>query len=279
LGRDRFGLWAEVRIQPAQGRPVIQRLRWIPPGHFQMGSPDDEPGRWDNEGPRHEVTLASGFWLFDTPVTQALWQAVMADNPSEFQTPDRPVEQVSWDDSQAFIERINQRLPGLGLSLPSEAQWEYACRAGTTTALYNGPIEIFGDANAPALDPIAWYGGNSAVDFELDNGQDMSWLSDRQYPQGKGGSHPVGRKLPNAWGLYDMLGNVWEWTADAWQDSYAGAPPDGSARPGQPGVRRVLRGGSWINRARDARSAVRRGDEPGRRSVNLGLRCARVQVR
>ncbi|MCP3883121.1 MAG: formylglycine-generating enzyme family protein, partial [Sulfitobacter sp.] len=155
-GQDRFGVFIAFTLDD-----VTQRLRWIPPGRFQMGSPDGEPGRWSAEGPRHQVTLTEGFWLFDTPCTQALWEAVMGENPSRFKGPDRPVEQVSWDDAQGFIERINTRIPGLNLLMPREAQWEHACRAGTETALYTGAIKIIGEHNAPALDPIAWYGGNS----------------------------------------------------------------------------------------------------------------------
>ncbi|MBF0371645.1 MAG: formylglycine-generating enzyme family protein, partial [Magnetococcales bacterium] len=182
MGRDRHGLWGEFVVGEAR-----QKLRWIPPGRFTMGSPEDEPGRFDREGPRHEVVIGQGYWLFDTPCTQALWQAVMGENPSKFQTPDRPVEQVSWDDVQEFINRINERVSGLELTLPSESQWEYACRAGSTTALYSGAIEILGERNAPALDPIAWYGGNSGVDFDLDNGWDSSDWSEKQYPHEKAG--------------------------------------------------------------------------------------------
>lgn len=132
-GSDRFGLWSEIAIESSQGEPVIQCLRWIPPGRFWMGSPKDEPERWDDEGPQHRVTISQGFWLFDTACTQVLWQAVMGSNPSAFKGADRPVETVSWNDCQDFLKRLNERLPGLDLSLPTEAQWEYACRAGTTT--------------------------------------------------------------------------------------------------------------------------------------------------
>ncbi|MCP5089622.1 MAG: formylglycine-generating enzyme family protein, partial [Gammaproteobacteria bacterium] len=142
-GHDRFGVFIAFTLDD-----VTQRLRWIPPGRFRMGSPEDEPGRWSDEGPRHQVTLTEGFWLFDTPCTQALWEGVMGENPSEFKSPERPVEQVSWDDAQGFIERINERIPDLGLSLPSEAQWEHACRARTETALYTGAINIMGERNA-----------------------------------------------------------------------------------------------------------------------------------
>ncbi|MFO7641709.1 MAG: formylglycine-generating enzyme family protein, partial [Candidatus Competibacteraceae bacterium] len=161
IGRDRFGLWCEIAVEPGRGEPVIQRLRWIPPGRFWMGSPEDEPGRYINESPRHQVTLTEGYWLFDTPCTQALWEAVMEKNPSRFQSPTRPVEQVSWDDAQDFLKQLNGRIPNLNLALPSEAQWEYACRAGTETAIYTGDLEILGQCNAPALDPIAWYGATA----------------------------------------------------------------------------------------------------------------------
>jgi formylglycine-generating enzyme required for sulfatase activity len=287
MGRDRFGLWADMAIEGAGRPPVVQRLRWIPPGRFIMGSPDDEPGRREAEGPRHEVALASGYWLFDTPCTQELWEAVIGGSPSEFRTPDRSVEGVSWDDTQDFLARLNERLadqigPGEGAGrfiLPSEAQWEYACRAGADTALYTGPIEILGAANAPALDAIAWYGGNSSVDFELPNGRKRSWLREMQYPEGNAGTHPVKGKLPNPWGLHDMLGNVYEWVQDSWHDNYEGAPVDGSAWESvDPGAARVIRGGSLDSEARFCRCAYRSRRGPGGRGHNLGFRCARAQV-
>ncbi len=279
-GDDRFGLWAELAVETRHGS-ARQRLRWIPPGRFLMGSPEDEPRRWDDEGPQHEVTLAAGFWLFDTPCTQALWQAVMGENPSQFRSPDRPVERVSWNDVQTFLERINDLVPGLGLSLPSEAQWEYACRAGTQAALYTGPIEILGANNAPALDPIAWYGGNSGVGFDLAEGEDSSAWPEKQHPHTQAGTRIVGLKAPNRWGLYDMLGNVDEWCPDPWHESYDGAPEDGSAwqQPeADPGARRVIRGGSCYAHARLVRSACRGGRAPGRRDGALGFRCARAQA-
>jgi formylglycine-generating enzyme required for sulfatase activity len=271
-GEDRQGVFVAFTLGE-----VTQRLRWIPPGRFEMGSPDGEPGRDDDEGPRHTVYLSRGYWLFDTPCTQALWQEVMGSNPSMFQSPDRPVEQVSWDDVQGFLDRINGRIPGLELVLPTEAQWEYACRAGTDTALYTGGIEIKGDANAPALDPIAWYGGNSGVDFELDNGLERTWLSDMQFPEGKAGTHPVGRKDRNPWGLYDMLGNVWEWCADGWRPYDADWKLD-PVGPSEAGADRVIRGGSWDYDARYCRSAYRIDGLPDYRNDYLGFRCARVQA-
>ena len=176
------------RVQPAS---VRQRLRWIPPGRFLMGSPDDEEGRGSDEGPQHEVTIGSGFWMFDTPCTQALWEALMGKNPSRFQSRDRPVESVTWKDCQEFLRRLNAKV-GLSLSLPSESQWEYACRAGTTEATYAGPLEIKGINNAPILDAIAWYVGNSGIDFELSNGYDASNWPEKQFTFGRG--DPSGRQ-------------------------------------------------------------------------------------
>ena len=223
-GQDRYGVFVEFTLQE-----VIQRLRWIPPGRFWMGSPEEETRglakeEWerawfDAEHPRHSVTLTEGYWLFDTPCTQALWEAGMGENPSRFKSPTRPVEQVSWHDVQDFLTQINARLPGLDLVLPSEAQWEYACRAGTETAIYTGDLAILGVCNAPALDPIAWYGGNSGVDFDLKDGHDSSNWPGKQYPHTRAGTRPVGLKWVNPWGLYDMLGKVWEWTQDHWHDS------------------------------------------------------------
>jgi len=272
-GQDEIGVWVEFTLSE-----VSQRLRWIPAGVFEMGSPNDEPGRREGEGPQHRVAISQGYWLFDTPVTQALWHALMNTNPSHFQTPERPVERVSWDDCQDFLRRINERIPGLDLCLPSEAQWEYACRAGEPGALYTGAMDIKGDANAPNLDPIAWYGGNSGVGFELEEGDQISYLEDRQFDQNPSGTHPVGQKRANPWGLYDMLGNVWEWTADAWHENYQGAPEDGSVwSEGRAGAERVFRGGSWVDEARLCRSACRSGLAPDLRDGDLGFRPARVQ--
>ena len=278
IGRDRFGLWCEIAVDPGRGEPVIQRLRWIPPGRFWMGSPEEEPGRFDNEGPRHRVTLTEGYWLFDTPCTQALWEAVMEKNPSRFQSPTRPVERISWDDAQIFLRKINKQIPNLNLVLPSEAQWEYACRAGAETAIYTGDLRILGKYNAPALDPIAWYGGNSGVDFDLTNGFDSSGWPEKQYPHTRVGTHSVKLKRANPWGLYDMLGNVLDWTQDHWHDGYQGAPTDGSAWEERDiSVRRVVRGGAWDGNARYVRASCRVGRRPGYRSDLIGFRCARVR--
>ena len=277
IGRDHHGLFTVFTVPDTE---VSQRMRWIPPGRFWMGSPEDEPGRFDNEGPRHLVTLEHGFWLFDTPCTQALWQVVMGDNPSHFITPGRPVDTVSFDDARDFIGKLNGRLDGLDLTLPSEAEWEYACRAGTEDATYAGPMTILGENHAPVLDPIAWYGGNSGREFDLDNGFDVHSLREKQYDAPRAGTRIVGQKAANAWGLYDMLGNVWEWCADRYHRSYDGAPSNGLPRldAGRQGAAaRVLRGGSWINVARYVRSALRFDLDPAYRSDGIGFRCARVQ--
>ena len=136
-------------------RGVKHCLRWIPPGRFYRGSPETEIGRWDDEGPVHEVELSAGYWLGETPVTQALWEAVMGENPSHFQGATRPVEQVSFEDCQEFLGRLNQLVPGLGARLPTEAEWERACRAGTQTAR-RGDLRP-GEAHARAAVRIAWY--------------------------------------------------------------------------------------------------------------------------
>ena len=279
-GTDEYGTYADLAIPTGKGRFVPQRMRLIPPGSFMMGSPDDEPGRYDDEGPVHAVNIQQGFWLFDTPCTQSLWRAVMGNNPSRFKSAARPVERVSFEDVTRFLSAVNDRVKELNLSLPSEAQWEYACRAGTMAATYAGPMEILGDNNAPILDPIAWYGGNSGVDYDLARGSDSKDWPEKQHPHTKAGSHIVKRKLPNPWGLYDMLGNVWEWCADEWHSNYDGAFTDGSvwSHVGDVAEDRVVRGGSWFDNACLARSTCRGSFPPSDCDDDLGFRCARVQA-
>ncbi|MCA9712506.1 MAG: formylglycine-generating enzyme family protein [Myxococcales bacterium] len=268
-GEDQHGLWAVFRVGD-----VEQRMRWIPPGRFLMGSPASEQGRWDDEGPQHEVTLTQGYWMAETPCTQALWEEVMGDNPSRFPSPQRPVESVSWDDVQGFLERLGVRVPGLEPSLPTEAQWEYACRAGTTTATYAGDLDIRGECDAPLLDDIAWYGGNSGVGYELEQGYDSSDWPNKQYPHTRAGTRIVGQKRCNPWGLYDMLGNVLEWCADMHQPYTAAAVVDPLVSRGEG---RVTRGGSWGTHARGVRAAFRDWREPGYRGDGLGFRLIRGQ--
>jgi len=169
-------------------------------------------------------------------------------------------------------------VPKLDLVLPSEAQWEYACRAGTETASYAGAMPILGENNAPVLDAIAWYGGNSGVGFELENGEDSSRWPEKHYNHAEAGTRPVGLKAANPWGLHDMLGNVWEWCADTRHDSYDGAPTDGTAwAETDVAARRVVRGGSWYDGAQLVRAARRVGNAPTVHGGLVGFRCARVQ--
>ena len=212
-------------------------LLWVPPGEFMRGSENGDA----DEQPVQRVTLSNGFYMGRHPVTQAQWQLVMGNNLSHFIGEDLPVEQVSWNDAVAFIERLNERNDGFIYRLPTEAEWEYACRAGTT------------DDYAGEPEAIAWYNDNSA-----------------------GKTHVVGTKLPNAFGLFDMLGNVWEWCADWYHDDYAGAPADGSAwLSGGEQTHRVLRGGSWDYSAQTLRSSFRNRNCPDFRLNDNGFRlCA-----
>ena len=246
----------------------------IEPGTFMMGSPEDELGRQDDEV-QHQVTLTQGYWLGKYEVTQAQYEAVMGKNPSCYKGADLPVEQVSWNDAVKFCEwltaqeRAAGRLPeGYEYTLPTEAQWEYACRAGTTTAFNNGtniPTMLQRtDRPCPNLDPLAWYGYNSG-----------EYNSAGNYT-GNGKTFPVGQKQPNAWGLYDMHGNVWEWCLD-WYGSYpssAVTDPKGPAT----GSDRVLRGGSWDYGANGCRSANRFDRNPDNYNYIGGFRVALAPV-
>ncbi|MCK5035517.1 MAG: formylglycine-generating enzyme family protein [Candidatus Sabulitectum sp.] len=245
----------------------------IPSGSFRMGSMPTEEGRGSDESPRHTVDISS-FQLMTTEVTQQMWGEVMGNNPSYFVSPNRPVEKVSWDDVQLFIEELNSIDTEYVYRLPSESEWEYACRAGTTTPIYSGTMNILGERNCPELDDIAWYGGNSGV-TDISNGYDSSDWSEKQYSHTRAGTHPVATKLPNDWGLYDMLGNVWEWCEDTYQSSYKGAPTDGSAWVSSGAYSRVGRGGSWLDGVGYCRSADRLGSGAGGRYSFLGFRLAR----
>lgn len=269
-GRDRYGLWADASIDG-----IAVRFRYIPPGRFLMGSPESEAGRYDQEGPQHEVTWTQGYWLADAPCTQAVWERVMGENPSYFTSADRPAENVSWDDCQEFLKRLNESSPELMARLPSEAEWEHACRGGTPTATWVGDLEILGENNAPLLDEIAWYGGNSGQDYELDQGYDSTNWPNKQYPHTKAGTHEVRKKQANPHGLHDMLGNVYEWCVDM-AGTYEAQAVTNPA-PSTMGPGRVIRGGSWVGRARFVRAAGRYGFSPGHRADYLGFRLARGQ--
>jgi len=233
------------------GTNVEIEMVMVPGGSFLMGSEGDEAGRKGDEGPIRTVNIRP-FWMGRYEVTQAQWQAVMGDNPSRFIAPDRPVENVSWNQCRMFIRRLNQALGSGAFRLPSEAEWEYTCRAGTSTPFSTG------DTIAP---DAANYDGNYA------------------YGDGSSGQYrrktmPVGSFAANAWGLYDMHGNVWEWCEDWHHNSYAGAPPDGEVWESPPGNSRVLRGGSWLDVPGRARSASRNWDFPDVRLSTIGFRLA-----
>ena len=218
----------------------------IPAGSFQMGSPSSESDRESNEK-QHLVTVRS-FELMTTEVTQGMWQEVMGTNPASGYGvgSNYPVYNVSWNDCQEFIAELNDQDSRYTYRLPTEAEWEYACRAGTTTRFYWGNSDSSSDIGG-----YAWYDGNS-----------------------NSSTHPVGQKLPNAWGLYDMSGNVWEWCQDGYTNDYDNCPTDGSAYCGSVSYR-VGRGGGWSDDARYCRSAVRGDSGPGDGEINVGFRLAR----
>jgi formylglycine-generating enzyme required for sulfatase activity len=220
------------------------------PASFRMGSAADAPA---TEKPAHTVTFAAPVAVARYEVTQELYEAIVGRNPSKWKGPRNAVEMVSWDEATEFCRLATTELrrrklldEGVVVRLPTEAEWEYACRAGTTTA-YN-----FGDS-ADDLKDYAWFKDNS-----------------------KGEDPPVGKKKPNAWGLYEMHGYVLEWCQDAWHDSYEGAPADGSAWEVKDARERVLRGGSWAGEAANARSAYRNHQPVGERSDMIGFRCVRT---
>lgn len=240
----------EAEYDPIAGMSFVM----IPPGTFTMGSPLDEAGRFDDEQLPHLVTISTGFWLAQTPMTQGEWQAVMGSNPSYFvgAGPNAPVEQVSWDDCQEFIRRLNVKAGQQQYRIPTEAEWEYACRAGTAGPFYAqtlgyGPGNCNADSTEPLLrqlDAIAWWCGNAG-----------------------GTTHPVAEKLPNAWGLHDMLGNVWEWC----ELHHSPALP--------PGALQAIRGGPWYGMPRCVRCADRHTMSPGFMSSGVGLRLVRDCIR
>ncbi|MBQ7401834.1 MAG: formylglycine-generating enzyme family protein [Lentisphaeria bacterium] len=236
-----------VRFRPEEltlPQGVKLKMVMVPAGSFQRG--------------RQTVTLTKPFYLGKFEVTQAQWKAVMGSNPSGFKGDNLPVECVSWHDAKEFCKKLNEiyadKLPaGYRFDLPTEAQWEYACRAGTTTALNNGKDLTSSDGRCVNLNEVAWYYQNSGA-----------------------GTHRVGQKRANAWGLYDMHGNVWEWC----RDLYGSYPYGSVTNPVGPssGSYCVIRGGSWFYDADGCRSADRHGDVPSRRNRSGGFRLALVPI-
>ena len=227
---------------------IGMKFVYIAGGNFTMGSPPGEYGR-DNSEIQHQVTLTKGFYMQITEVTQRQWKKIMGNNCSFFSNcgDDCPVEQVSWNDAQEFIKRLNQRENTKRYRLPTEAEWEYACRAGSKTAFTNGGIEKEFRSYNSNLEAVGWY-----------------------YKNSENGTHSVAQKEPNAWGLYDMHGNVWEWCQD-WEGKYSfKAVTDPTGPP--TGLSRIRRGGSWSHYPMFCRSAYRSWFPPKNKSPDLGFR-------
>lgn len=243
--RDPYGLYANAIIAG-----IIHRFRWIEPTSFMMGSPENEEGRYGDET-QHQVILTQGHWLAETACTQALWQAVMRENPSGFKGAQKPVENVSWDDVQNFLKKLNKLNPGLKLRLPTEAEWENACRAGTTGAFnFDGELSLEKVNCRGTWDDYEKWG----------EGALQQTAAVKSYP-------------PNAWGLYEMHGNVSEWCQD-WYGEYPSEPvtdPQGLEK----GASRVLRSYSWVSGGKGCRSARRNHGDPSIRYRDVGVRLAR----
>ena len=245
---DNSNIHKVIIALPSFKNSLGQEFKLIPAGTFTMGSPSDEPVRATGET-QHQVTLTQPFYMMTTEVTQAQWEAVVGRNPSYFSgCPTCPVEQVSWNYVQGFITEMNKRGEGT-YGLPTEAQWEYAYRAGSTTAFYNGGITEMGGGYDPNLDAIGWYIYNSGSE-----------------------THPVAQKTPNAWGLYDMSGNVWELCQDWYSDNYYVSSPSTDPTGPSSGSNRVFRGGGWFDFAWNCRAASRNYSFPGRRGYDVGFR-------
>ncbi len=285
---------------------------FVTPGCFQMGSPSSEDGRSEDEE-MHEVCVTRGYFLKETEVTQGEWTALMGSYPSYFTScgSDCPVERVSWFEAVAYANALSKKegleqcytvsgcsgalgggcgsellcdgdyecsdvsFNGLGCKgyrLPTEAEWEFAARAGSRTSTYAGELKILGDNIGRVLDEIAWHRRNSGVSYS--SGVECIGWNDKPHSASTCGTHAVRQKRPNAWGFYDLLGNVLEWTWD-WYGDYGGTSDDplGASR----GSDRVGRGGSWLNNARIVRAANRSWFDPGLRTGNLGFRLCRSQ--
>lgn len=227
------------KLPPEFTNSIGMKFVLIKAGTFWMGSPDNERGRNSDET-KHKVTLTKDFYFQTTEVTQAQYEEIMASNPSDFKGDNLPVEQVTWNDAVEFCKKLSVK-EGKAYRLPTEAEWEHACRAGTITSY------SFRD-NEGKLEEYACYGNNSGNK-----------------------THPVGKKMPNAWGVYDMHGNVWEWCSD-WYGGYQGGSVTDPKGP-ENGNTKVVRGGSWGCDPGLIRSAGRNGDGPDLSGGDCGFRC------
>jgi len=241
-----------IRVNPKDGLSYV----WIPSGTFTIGCSAGDGECFDDEKPARQVTISKGFWIAQTLVTQKAYKRVTGSNPSYFKGEQLPVEMVNWNDAQNYCQR-------LGMRLPTEAEWEYAARAGSTTARYG------------ELDAIAWYTGTSGprpVDGTALYQADPKNYEEKLIALGNQ-PHAVGRKQVNTWQLYDMLGNVWEWTSDWFDKNYyaqsATHDPAGAAT----GTNRALRGGAWDDNARNIRVSNRYSLTPESRKFYAGFRC------
>ena len=261
VGMDDFGIYADVHIAEKRWMKkllldnggVTQRFRLIQSGTFWMGSPETETERWAGGETRHQVTISKAFWLADTVCTQALWEIVIGSNPAHFKdNPNNPVEIVSWKNVQDFLQKLNSLQTGLSVQLPTEAQWEFACRAETETPFSFGknitPEQVNYNGNQP------YTGGAKGLYREK--------------------TIPVKSLAANAWGLYEMHGNVWEWCQDAFKaDLGSEASTDPLSKLGD---FRVLRGGSWFDGGRLCRSAYLIDRDPSLANRSVGFRLSQV---
>lgn len=257
---------------------VTFAMKKIDGGGFVMGSDDVYADYY--EKPKHTVTL-DGFYIGETEVTQALWKAVMGNNPSHFEGDKLPVQNVSISDCEAFISKLNQ-LTNRRFRLPTEAEWEYSARGGTTTSLYSGEdIVVISDNNSPNLDPLGWYAGNCGRNYtqaegcDTRHGVDLSSLTKMQYADKKGGVHPVGQKKPNAYGLYDMLGNVAEWCSDYYEMYTANSQHNPSQNKPRGSIYKdpshVARGGALNFNAQSCRVSARSATESAQAFIGFRI--------
>lgn len=284
LGGERFlpgggGVSGKQFIADLGG--VKLELVEIPAGAFTMGSPESEEGR-DSDESRVRVRITEPLYLGKTEVTQAQWKSVMGNNPSYFKGDNLPVEKVSWEEAMDFCRKLTERehsagrLPrGWKYTLPTEAQWEYACRAGTTTRF------SFGNSDKELYRYGNFYDRSGDTKYDAAFREKNGWKipPDTSQDDGFVETAPVGRLRPNAWGLYDMHGNVWEWCLDYYNPRLAGGENPSRTTPGsgEYGSRRVIRGGGWSLDARDCRPANRGCYSPGYRSGDFGFRVALVR--